>query len=243
MGSWLDNYQASIRNSDPGDFELMQQRAEEQDPEAAFWLHEFYKFCDDVPRSDWQFDYALARTERRVDHAVDHTGDARGLWRVQNALDWYEQGYKLCSFLGPDFDTKAASLAWLETSADLGHMPALRLYHSQARQLLTDDDSTLGFQQPDLIRQFKSNAKRYARELLATGHPQGYLLMARMYYVGDVYEQDFLNAYAYARAGYLVGTAGGQADAQMWMRLIGTKLPPAEIANADKLANEILGSN
>lgn len=245
MGSWLVQFQGSVREAQPGDFDWYQQKAEEQDPDAAFWLHEFYKYCDDVPRSDWQLDSALSRTEQRVERTTSNNGygGERRLQRAQNRLDWYEQGYELCSFLGADFDTKAASLAWLEMAANLGHMAALRLYHSQARLLLTEDDSTLGFQQPDLIHLFKSNARNYARQLLATGHPQGYFLMARMYYIGDVFQRDYLTAYAYARAGYLVGTAGAQADGQMWMRLIGQHLPPADLPQADRLANEILSEN
>lgn len=244
IGEWLEQYQQSVRQAQPEDHDLMKQRAEdEEDGEAAFWLHEFYKFCDDVPRSDWQLESALARTERRVEYASSEHGAEWRLRRAQNALDWYEQGYELCAFLGPDFDTKYAALSWLETAANLGHMPALRLYHSQARELLTEDDSTLGFQQPELIRLFKSNARNYARQLLDTGHPQGYMLMARMYYMGDVYEQDYLTAYAYARAGSLVGTAGAQSDGQMWMRIIGVHLPPTEIPKADRLANEILSDN
>ena len=244
IGDWLDSFQESVRNSSAGDFELKRQKAEEDDGEAAYWLSEFYKYCDDAPRSDWQLDQALSRTEQWVTRATRdgnrrRDGDRR-LYRLENSLNFYEQGYELCSFLGPDFDTKAESLAWLERSADLGYMPALRLYHSQARQLLTEDDATLGFQHPELISTFKANAKRYAQQLLAADHPQGYLLMARMYYVGDVYEQDYLTAYAYARAGYLVGTAGSQSDAVMWMRIIGSNLPPDVIPDAEKMASEFL---
>lgn len=240
IGRWMEDYADSIRRSTPEDFEQKREEADELDAEAAYWLHEFYKFCDHQPRSDWQLDNALSRVESHVDRAARDRRRERRLDRAQETLDEYEQGYQLCSFLGPDFDAKAASLAWLETAANLGHMAALRLYHSQARELLTEDDSTLGFRQPDLIHLFKSNAKKYARQLLETGHPQGYLLMARMYYVGDVFEQDFNLAYSYAYAGFLAGATGAQYDAQMWMRVIAQNLPPTDIPAAEKLARDII---
>jgi len=240
MSAWMEDYQESIRDSTREDFEQKQEEAKALDGEAAYWLYEFYSFCDRQPRSEWQLDNALSRVESRIERSERWRGNEWRLDRAQETLDEYEQGYQLCSFLGPDFDIKAAALAWLETAADLGHMGAMRLYHSQARRLLTEDDSTLGFQQPDLIHMFKSNARKYASQLLATGHPQGYLLMARMYYVGDVFKQDFNLAYAWAYAGLLAGTMAEQYDAQMWLRVIAQNLPPTNIRAAEKMARELL---
>ena len=235
IGKWMENYRQVVQNATVEDFELKRQQAAELDADAAYWLFEFYRHCQNAPRADWQLDKALSRAQQRVEFASGMQEDAR-LDQVLSKLDWHEQSFKLCSFLGPDFDTRLESLAWLETAADLGHMGALRLYHSQARALIAE----LVYQQPSLIPAFKTHARRYAGKLLETDHPQGYILMARMFYVGDVYNQDYGKAYAYARAAFLIGTAGGQSDAQNWMRLIGTKLPPSEIANAEQAAHELL---
>ena len=62
--------------------------------------------------------------------------------------------------------------------------------------------SYLAFQNPDLIFRFRLRADTYAKALLRSEHPQGLVLMARMFSVGDVYPQDRLMAYAYAVNGY-----------------------------------------
>ena len=242
INEWMADYREAVRDSTPDDYELKRQQAEEMDADAAYWLYEFYRVCENAPRADWQLEKVLSRAERRVDYAKSDGGSSRRLDRVQRMLDWYVGSYELCSFLGPEFDTRSESLAWLETAADLGHMGALRLYHSQARELLTGNDSNLVFHKPDLLYAFKMNSQKYARELLKTDHPQGYLLMARMYFVGDVYDQDFVKAYAYARAAYLVGTAGAQSDAQSWINVISSNLPPLDIPDAEGLAQELLGN-
>jgi TPR repeat protein len=239
---WMENYKQTVQNATIEDYELKQQQADELDGDAAYWLHLFYLHCENAPRSAWQLDQVLEKAQKRVEHAEGKRADSK-LDRVLKTLDRYEQSFKLCSFLGPDFDTRLASLAWLERAADLDHMGAQRLYHYQARDLIAGYDSNLVFQRPDLIPAFKMHARRYARSLLETDHPQGYLLMARMYYVGDVYEQDFSKAFAYAKAAYLVGTAGALGDAQDWLRLIVEKLPPSEVSDAEQMARELLSKD
>jgi hypothetical protein len=240
IGEWMSDYSKSIRESSPEDFDLKQRQADKLDADAAYWLYEYYKYCNDAPRTDWQMEHVLTRVEQRVEHAGGEDGNSRRLDRMQKTLDWYEQAYQLCSVLGTEIDTHAESLAWLETAADLDHVAAMRLYHSQARELLTGDDSSLAYQQPDLIHAFALNARKYARELMEIGHPQAYMLMARMYFVGDVFEQNFTRAYAYARAGYLVGIQGSKTDAQNWLNVISPNLSPAEIPQAEKMAQDLL---
>ena len=238
MGEWKLNYEKLVQNATPQDHDQKRQMADELDADAAYWLHVFYSRCDSAPRTEMQLDQALARTQRHAERVIDAGHDGR-LDRVLQSLDWYEQSFQLCSFLDPEFDARLESLIWLGKAADLGHMGALRLYHSQARLLIVGNDSNLVFQHPDLILEFKSRARRYARRLLETDHPQGYILTARMYYVGDVYEQDYSMAYAYARVASLIGTAGSQTDAQSWMGLIAVQLTPSQLADAEIMAAEI----
>lgn len=237
--AWMRSYKQLVRNATVEDYELKRQEADNLDADAAYWLHLYYLNCEHAPRSKWQLDKALSRTQKNLEVWVSKTENPN-LDRVIRSLDWYEQSFKQCSFLGPDFDVHLESLVWLERAVDLGHMGAQRLYHYQARELIAGNGSNLAFQYSNLIPEFKLRARRIARDLLATGHPQGYLLMARMYYMGDVYEQDYSKAYAYARAAYLTGTAGAQIDAQNWLRVIAANLPPAEIADAEQKAVELL---
>jgi hypothetical protein len=76
--------------------------------------------------------------------------------------------------------------------------------------------------------------------MLASGHPQAYLLMARMLMIGDVYERDLVRAYAYARAADLIGSASVRTEAKERLDLITWELPPKLIPEAELAAREIV---
>ncbi len=239
MPAWKDALAERVREASPTDFERNRERANSGDADAAYWLHLFYLSCENAPRSNWQLDNRLSGFERYLER-MEASGSDLDPGRHANRMSDLEVSFLRCSFLGPDFDAGRAALDWLGIAADLGHMGAQRMYHFQARQLLTGFWYARIFEQPDLIPEFKSRSDRYAKALLKTGHPQAYVLMARMLTIGDVYEQDHAKAHAYARAAELIGMDGVRADARRMQEWIAGHLDPALIPDAEKMALRIL---
>ena len=60
-----------------------------------------------------------------------------------------------------------------------------------------------------------------------------------MYYVGDVYQQDYLKSYAYARAADLFGVAEDRVYAQNRVSMADVKLSPIQTQEAERFAREI----
>lgn len=239
MSEWKDALADKVREATPADFERHRERANAGDAEAAYWLHLYYLLCENAPRTDWQLDNRLSGIERYLDRVESSGGDLDPR-RHDSSMADLEAGFRRCAFLGPEFDAGSAALDWLEIAADLGHMGAQRIYHFQARQLLTGFWYARVFERPELIPEFKDRADRYAKALLKTGHPQAYVLMARMLTIGDVYEQDYVKAHAYARAAELIGIDGTRADARRMQDWIARNLDPARVPDAEKMAQRIL---
>ena len=234
---WMDFVFESVRNASLAEYHETRIKAENGDAAAAYWLYEYFHICDYYPRVDWQLDRKLSEIQLRVDAMIDNANDTN-LERLTKEIDEHTQGYQLCSVLDPAFDAKSAALEWLVRAADLGHMGAQRYFHMFARDLILAN-SYLAFQNPELISDFKIRAENYARELLKSGSPHVYLLMAEMYYVGDVYQRDYLKSYAYARAADLFGVAGDRVYAQNRVSMADVKLSPIQTQEAERLAREI----
>jgi TPR repeat protein len=221
--------------------ELPQRRNEalSGDADAAFWMYLFFSHCDSQPRVAWQLERALGWAQDDLDRAIADNPDRIGDWQWVQA-EKLEQGFALCSILGPDFDTVSASLHWLEIAADLGHLAAQSGYYEQARWLITSEDGSLVFQNPGLIENYKIRADTYAKALLRSGHPESLILMSKMLRMGDVYDRDLKMAHAYARAAELDGTEGVQRWAKALQSMVEWELPPSELTEADELARDLL---
>ena len=92
----------------------------------------------------------------------------------------------------------------------------------------------------DLLDEFKERADRYAKALIDAGHPQGYSLMSRMLIIGDVYERDYVRAYAYAYAVELVSQGEIVMEARSRMEGAKRHLRPDQILDAEWMAREIV---
>ena len=204
-------------------------------------MYLYFEYCRHQPKSAWQLDILLSRLVERLDQNL-RAGWEGAAERASDGSAALEQGFRLCSLLEPNHDFFSEALEWLELAADLGHMGAQRLYHRYARQLIVGfaTPPPLLLSRPELIGEFQLRADRYARALLQSGHPQGFLLLARMLFVGDVYQQDVLVAYAYALAVEQNFGEVMRQQARISLDWIGKALPPAKLPEAESLARELL---
>ncbi len=239
IDSWAAAQAEVIKSADPADFSKLKAQALAGDPEAAMWLYFFFDYCRKSPRTDWDVQNRLAQIEAVVQRSENQSRPI-DVDQYEQSLDSLMQSYRLCRQLGADFDADSAALEWITNAADLGHMGAQRLYHYRARDLIAGYDADLVFRHPELIAVFQRNAANYARQLLASDHPQGLLLMARMLQIGDVFPKDAVKAYAYAKAAEIIGTEGVSEDARGRMRWIVWDLSDEEIEEATELAYAIL---
>ncbi len=231
--AWMDAAVESVQNATPDEYRERRERAERGDAEAAFWLHWYFFMCMDSPRTEWQLERVLAEIREGIDGHDDAMREAMAQYAEQ-VLD----GFRLCSVLEPEFDARLAALEWLQLAADLGYHGARRMYHFQAKHLLSGAASNLVFREPGRISEFKARAADYAHALMETGHPQAYLLAAEMYLAGAAYPRDYVKSYAYALAA--MAFDGMESDTQMTRNLARQHLSPSQVREAERLADEIL---
>jgi TPR repeat protein len=237
---WRKSQLEAVIASAPKDVQKRREQAEGGDAESAFWMHLYFDYCRHQPKSSWQLDASLRHLVENVDRSLEQGWEGDLEWAAERP-DALERGFRLCSTLEPDQDFGSESLEWLELAADLGHMGAQRFYHSYAReQIVGYNPYALAFRRPEVIGEFQVRADTYARAMLRTGHPQAFLLMARMLYVGDVYQKDTLMAYSYARAVENDFGEVMQQEARTRLNWIGRALPPSQLPETDRLARELL---
>ena len=215
------------------------------DAEQAFELFRLYKYCIPAPANAAMLDREVGRVQEAFDEWIKKNPDRQLEW-AEESVDEAATAFYLCRVLDSSSTVLAEqALFWLERSADLGHMMAQRLYHAEARQLLVGTTpgaplvNSVGFTNPDQIYEFKRRCDQYARGLLKLNHPQAYLLITRLLAHGDVYERDLPLAYAYALVAQRTDVDGVMGDSRIWQRTLGGILSEDELAEAQRLADEI----
>lgn len=239
MEDWVMAQYNAAFDGVPEDYSRKRAAAEAGDADAALAVYMLIRRCLNSPFTEWQLEQSVQRLEERL---VNLPEDAAG--QADNILaqiDAVHNAYEFCSVLdGANVDLVAEALDWLNRAADLGHMGAQRIYHAHARYLIAGQDGSLAFQRPGLIEEFKARTDRYVRSLLEASHPHGLSLMSRMLTIGDVYERNYVMAYAYARATELVADGRLVEEARARMNWSGRYVSPTERMEAERIARDIV---
>ena len=173
------------------------------DAEMAYRLYMYYGMCTMAPRTVQHVDQSL---ERIVDRA-ERRGD-RYLQALEHRADQTMDMYELCLPIPLDVDPRAEAVVWMTEAVRLGHEIAQVQYYDKIMGFLLRGDRWLGgpplvMQNPDLVWEFRSTARRALERAVENGHPEAWLAMSEAVSDGVVFEKDPVLALAYARVAEL----------------------------------------
>lgn len=235
---WLKSVEKQFLEATPEALDRKRREADAGDAEAAMWLYIVHRECLFAPGSQSEMDGRVEMFENQLE-AVEGPPDYQEMLLLE--LEKLAHISEFCTvFAEEDSDLLEDTLVWLHRAADLGHMGAQRIYHARGRELITDLRNGLAFRNPGLINEYVARADLYVRSLLENRHPHGLSLLSRMLAVGDVYEQDYPTAYAYARAAELVADGPLREEVMQRMNLAIRFLSPEELTEAEELARAIV---
>ncbi|MDX1569519.1 MAG: hypothetical protein R3200_03475 [Xanthomonadales bacterium] len=204
------------------------------DAAAFYTAYEFLRSCRGRPTSAAQFEAQIGRYERQ--HERDP--EAFGVEQLADALDYLEQGFDRCDGLAMDLDLAAYQA--LETSADLGFLPAQLEYLRSAGMLLIRDEGWL-FANPDYVLRYQGRAEAFGNLALQLDLPEAYLAYAQFIFSGIAAPSDPITAYALADLAAR-GAHPARAEAESARRHFGERLSDDEKAEALERADELCAS-
>ncbi|MDX1379550.1 MAG: hypothetical protein R3233_00445 [Xanthomonadales bacterium] len=200
----MDDYKAALWSeiqANPPRFETPGDPA--VDAELAYRLYMYYGMCTMAPRTVQQVDQSL---ERIVDRAERARG--RYLQGLEQRADQTMDMYELCLPIPLDVDPRAEAVVWMTEAVRLGHEIAQVQYYEKIMGFLLRGDRWLGgpplvMQNPELIWEFRSTARRALESAVENGHPEAWLAMSEAVSDGVVFEKNPVLALAYARVAEL----------------------------------------
>ncbi|MEM9530142.1 MAG: hypothetical protein AAGA23_04435 [Pseudomonadota bacterium] len=242
VDTWLTAMLQGVLKTPAAQARTWRSNAEGGDAAAAFRQHVLAMLCLHGPRTDWQLERRLEDLNDRLDKLgeLDEAQAAQQVEYIQIELREAQATNALCAHIDPELDLRVEALEWLETAAELGHRGAQRVYPFFGRSLILGWEGSLAFEQPGLVEEYQLRARRYGEALLATGHPEAYLMMSELYFDGSAFPRDYARSYAYALAAEWL--EGGQVNrvTQMRMRLLDGRVSPEDKEHAMTLASELL---
>ena len=226
------------------------------DADTAYRIYLYLERCSREPRTRRQAEQELkqyakgAETTLRMLEQTESIGMGERLQSQLEGIDDRTQrliiGYRMCSKLPPDLDFQLEPFIWLTEAVVLGHDVAEIDYYEWALAWINSyDDYTwappLILKRPELVEEYKSNARLALAEAMNKGHAEAYKMMSYALLQGVIYPQDLVMSLAYMRVAERKA-AQHQIKLGMYPSLLNTieqNMTPQEIVDAEKLALEL----